>query len=259
MITGADKTVRGVCLQPDASFLNPQLPPNEVHIWWAHLDLPAPRLRNLEETLARDEQARGERFRFERDRNRFIAARGILREILGYYLAMEPHSIRFDYGRHGKPRLAEGNSSSDTEFSLSHSQGVALYGFCRDHKIGVDVEYMRDFPDMDLIAKRFFSYNENEGLRAANAQKKTETFFRYWTQKEAFVKAIGVGLSYPLDSFFDVSVDPSELHGLTRLDGEVRQGAAWSIQNVNFIPNYVGAFAAESDRFVTKCWRWNVI
>lgn len=234
---------------------NLSLSKEELHIWRATLDLPTVGIEALNQVLSIDEKIRAERFRFERDRKNFIVRRGILRTILGFYLNVESSRLQFRHGGSGKPELADTFGNGTLHFSLSHSNGVALFAFARDHEIGVDIEYMREISEMEQIAEQFFSIKENEVFRQLPKSQMREAFFKCWTQKEAFTKAIGVGLSYPLDSF-DVSVDPDQPAGLVRLYGEARQVAGWSVGDVKLAPNYIGAFAVKGNIFETKRWRW---
>jgi len=233
---------------------NLTLSKEELHIWRATLDLPAVGIEALNQVLSLDEKIRAERFRFERDRRRFIAARGILRQILGSCLSVEPSAVRFCYGRNGKPRLADTYDNGKICFSLSHSQGIALYGFSRGRQVGVDIESIRDFTEMGEIARQFFSVNENEVFNGLPKSKKVDAFFKCWTRKEAFVKAIGDGLSYPLN-MFDVSVDPGEPAELLRIRGDARKAARWSIQDVKTDPGLAAAFAVNGRSWRLRCWQ----
>ena len=159
-----------------------ELGDDEVHIWWADLDKACVDLEAFQLTLSEDERARAERFRLERDRNRFIAARGTLRQILGNYLAIKPHTIQFDYGKNGKPRLA-GKFANHIEFNVSHSEGIALYGFFCDQEIGVDVERIIEVPEMEEIAKHYFTNKESEAFFKLPSGEKLHAFFRCWTLK----------------------------------------------------------------------------
>jgi 4'-phosphopantetheinyl transferase len=162
------------------------------------------RVRGLEQMLSHDEIARAERFHFERDRRRFVVGRGLLRAILGRYMGIESERLRFRYGEYGKPYLAEEYGGKALQFNVAHSQDMALYAIARDREVGVDIEYIRPFPNLMQIAEQFFSARENIALQAVPEHLKDEAFFTCWTRKEAYIKARGDGLSLPLDRF-DVS------------------------------------------------------
>lgn len=225
----------------------------EVHVWRASLDQPAWRFQKLAQTLSADEHARGERFRFERDRRRFIASHGVLRAILGRYLGVEPAQLQFCHRPYGKPALAETSNRSALRFNMSHSHELALYAITRDREVGVDLEYIRPVPDAEQIAERFFSAWENAAFQAIPADLKREAFFTCWVRKEAYVKARGNGLSLPLDQF-DVSLTPGEPARLldTRFDSQ--EASHWSLYDVTPGPGYVAAVAVQGPDCRIRCW-----
>jgi len=168
---------------------------DDVHVWYASLGQPVERVRQLAQILSYDEMMKAERFRFERDRRRFIVSRGVLRTILGRYLGIEPDKVRFRYSPHRKPYLADRFDSYRLRFNLAHSHELALYAFTRDREIGVDLEYISPMPDMEQIAARFFLARETVALRTTPENQKLEAFFSCWTRKEAYIKASGEGLA----------------------------------------------------------------
>jgi len=142
--------------------------------------------------LTRDEQERAARFRFPHLRSSFVLARGALRILAGGYLNTDPAGIRFQYGPKGKPCLA---GAARLRFNVSHSGALALFAFTLDVEIGVDVEEIRPMPDLQQIAAGYFSAAEAAELVALPAERREAAFFRCWTRKEAYVKALGEGLS----------------------------------------------------------------
>jgi 4'-phosphopantetheinyl transferase len=159
------------------------------------------------DTLSPTERHRARRFRFERDRRRFIVARGRLREELAARLGVRPERVALEYGENGKPRLA----GRELHFSVSHCDDVALLAFSKDAEIGVDVEAIRPVREADAIAVQFFSPLEHAGYAALAPRDRLLGFFRVWTRKEAYVKALGVGFSMALERF-DLSVAPRGWH-----------------------------------------------
>lgn len=177
---------------------------NELHIWQAVLDQSNDTREKLVASLSSDERLRAASFRFVRDRNRFIAARGVLRHILSrHYLDRDPRDLSFSRGEFGKLSLAPGYKSADLHFNLSHSEGIALFVFARGREVGVDLERVRSLAG-DSLASHFFSLNETSTLQKLPSRQRLEAFYRLWTSKEAYLKARGQGLRIPLDSF-DVS------------------------------------------------------
>jgi 4'-phosphopantetheinyl transferase len=227
----------------------------EVHVWRADLDRTPEQVQSFLQTLATDERARAERFYFERDREHFIVARGVLRDILGRYSNREPASLSFHYGAHGKPALA-GEAEGDTiRFNVSHSGGVALYAVTRGREVGVDLERMRFGVAVAEIAERFFSRREVAVLMSLPDEARHQAFFRCWTRKEAYIKARGEGLSLPLDQF-DVSLAPGEPPELLRTQRDPSEASRWSIRELTPAPNYVAALAVEAHGLSLACWQW---
>lgn len=227
-----------------------ELNDGEIHIWRAHLNCVKFVLSQLEATLGPDERIRADRFHFERDRNAFVAARGILRQLLGRYLGRLPADIQFDYGPQGKPSLRL-QSKPSIQFNLSHSHGLALLAFATNCPLGVDVELVRSDFATDDIARRFFSPLEVEEWHVLPDSLRVEGFFLCWTRKEAYVKAKGQGLQIPLDSFH-VSLTPGQPEELRSEDG-----LQWSLHSLRPGPGYVGALVGKCAGPRLRCWDWN--
>ncbi|NJK58501.1 MAG: 4'-phosphopantetheinyl transferase superfamily protein [Pleurocapsa sp. SU_5_0] len=184
----------------------PKLKGHQVHIWRANLGLSTPEIEQLTTLLSTDEIARADKFRFAKHRRKFIAARGILRQLLGNYLEVSPRSLTFTYSDRGKPQLA---TDISLQFNLSHSEEYALFGFALNHLIGVDIEHQRAMPDALKIAQRFFSAREYKMLVAVPLEQQPKLFFQLWTAKEAYLKATGTGLSGSLSSV-EICLDQRE-------------------------------------------------
>lgn len=227
---------------------------DEVHVWCASLNQSALRVQQLAKTLSADEQLRAERFRFEQHRQHCIIGRGVLRAILSRYIHIEPSQLQFCYGPYGKPALAAGTAGM-LHFNLSRSGGVALYAIARDRQIGIDVESLRPFSEVEQIARRFFSTREYEELSALPPSQKHDAFFRYWTLKEAYVKATGRGLSLPLNQF-EVSLASEESVVLLRSPVDSQEVSHWSLKELIPGHGYVAAIAVEGDSWQLKCWQW---
>lgn len=173
-------------------------------------------------TLSDDERARAARFRFDRDRDRYVVGRGLLRRLLGEYLGIAPAAVRFAYGAHDKPRL----ETEALRFNLSHSGPVALYVFNRREEVGIDVELDQGDYARERIAERFFSPTETASLRSLPDALQPRAFLTCWTRKEAFIKARGDGLSLALDSF-DVSLKPDTPAAVLRTEWCAGEAGQW--------------------------------
>jgi 4'-phosphopantetheinyl transferase len=228
---------------------------DEVHVWRAALERTPSLMQDLHRNLAADERARAARFYFDRDRDHFIAARGVLRDILGRYLNRAPEGLSFDYGPYGKPALAGDPGVALIRFNVSHSQGLALYAVTRVGDVGVDLERVRLNLAITEIAERFFSPREVAALRALPPAEQRPAFFRCWTRKEAYIKARGAGLSTPLNEF-DVSLAPGEPAALLGIRSNPSERPCWSLQDLDAGTGYAAALAVEGRGRRIRCWEW---
>ncbi|HEY85092.1 MAG TPA: 4'-phosphopantetheinyl transferase superfamily protein [Chloroflexi bacterium] len=234
---------------------NINLSQDQVHIWRAWLTQPMPLIQQIAELLSDDEKARARRFHFERDRLKFIVGRGILRQILSRYLAVQAEEIQFSYGSQGKPALAI-PATQNIQFNLAHSRNLALYAVTCKQKAGIDVEYIRRLDDMAQMAARFFSPRENAAFQRLPEKDKPAGFFNCWTRKEAWLKACGDGLTRPLDQF-DVTLTPGDPARILSIRNAPAEAARWQLQAFQPAPNYVAALAVEDAALQTDYWHFS--
>jgi len=228
---------------------------DEVQVWRASLSATPERVDALAGTLAPDERLRAERFRFPRDRARYIIGRGLLRAIIARALDREPAAITFRYNAFGKPSLPDEPGRDRLHFNVSHADGVALYALARGREIGVDIERVRTDMAGGRIAERFFSPREVAALRALDPGLQHEAFAVCWTRKEAYKKARGEGIAVGLDRF-DVSLAPGEPATVLASREEGEEAHRWSLHHLAPQPGYVGAVAVEGGPGRLTCWRW---
>lgn len=215
---------------------------HEVHVWHADLTNVEDACQ-LEAMLSPDENERAARFRFPEHRRRFVIARGRLRQLLAAYLEVLPRDVGFAYSEAGKPELS-GVHTSDIRFNVSHSGDIAAFAFALGRQIGVDVEYIRYDVDVEEIPLRFFSRMEQQTLAVLQGQRKFEGFFNCWTRKEAYVKAVGSGLSLPLRDF-DVSLVPGEPAILLATRPIAKVAFQWSMESLDLGHEYAAAVVVE--------------
>lgn len=227
---------------------NPQLARGAVHVWCAELSRPVEPFWPL---LAHDEQMRANRFRFVRDKTRYVAARGILRLLLGAYLGVAPKTVLFEYSKFGKPFLLDGT----LQFNVSHSHDVALFAFCWGSVVGVDVEGKRPLSDLHALAQQVFSPTELQALHALPHDQQQDAFFRAWARKEAFIKAVGEGFSYPLKQF-DVTLAPADPAKILRINQSVAEATAWYLTDLPPLPDFSSALVVEQGIWQLSCWQW---
>ncbi len=226
------------------------LQPNQVHIWRAPLDLSAEQVAHFARRLSADETARARRFVFDQDRRRYTVARGILRTLLSAYLGIDAESISFAYGPQGKPFLCPASGHPPLFFNLSHSHELVVFGMTRIGRIGIDVEYRRamakmDNVEMDNLVDEVFSPRERAVFHALPPLERQLAFYNGWTRKEAFIKAVGDGLAYPLHRF-DVSLAPGQPARLLRLHDQPGAHRRWQMAAFTPSPDYTGAVVVET-------------
>lgn len=238
-------------------WLNPPdnliLSSDEAHIWRARLDLDDSYQHSFLQLLSPDEKTRASKFRFPRDSRNYIVARGILRTLIGQYLEMPPQEISFQYSKFGKPTL-EGIDS--LQFNISHAKNVALFAFTKKFTVGVDVEYVNPEIEVNDIARSFFATKEVSNLLALPEEQQPLAFFNCWTRKEAFIKAIGEGLSFPLNQF-EVSLAPDEPAELLATHWDVNAVSNWTLHSMSPAPDFVGCLVIKGSANQVKFWNWD--
>jgi 4'-phosphopantetheinyl transferase len=231
-------------------------PSDRIDVWRVRLDARELPEQHLQGILARDEVDRASRFHFEKDRGRYIKGRATLRILLGHYLKTPPAEILFQYENNGKPEIALPQDSRGLRFNVSNSGGLALIAVGSGNAIGVDIEKVRPMPDLLDIARRFFSAREVQAILAVSEDKRQEAFFACWTRKEAFLKATGFGLSYPL-SGFSVSVDPDGPAELREVGEKGNATGHWSLKDLRPGEGFRGALAWEGGCKPIEQWEFS--
>lgn len=224
---------------------------NEVHIWCAvvsDLDLLG---TSLESLLTPSERRRAAAFTSSDGRRSFIARRALLRKLLSAYLDQAPHDLVFVSNRYGKPRLL----GCDLDFSVSTSCGVILLAFARHRRIGIDLEYTNIDFDFEAVAEHNLAPSERRFLSRLRGPEAKAAFFSYWTRKEAFVKALGCGLTMPLNAFEVPLVEASPVVLVGR-DGR-EELAGWKLMDLLMGPSHRAALAVEgTEPWVPRCmWK----
>ena len=231
---------QGDWLRPPADL---KLQNHEVHVWRAALDRSPELTQFFAKSLSADEQTRADRFRFEQHRQRFITGRGILRSLLGRYLQIAPDQLQFNYSDKGKPALA----NQTLQFNLAHSQGLALIAVSLDRPVGVDLEQIRAIADLNLLTQRFFSLTEHAAICNLPLDQQPKAFFRYWTCKEAYLKATGDGLSKLKG--LEISLESSRSACLANVSQN-----EWHLQELAPAEGFVGAIVAFQQDWHLTCW-----
>jgi 4'-phosphopantetheinyl transferase len=225
----------------------------EVHIWTARL--PSTNASHLYSDLSGAERDRVYRLRFSRDRWAYVFAHAVLRDVLSQYLHCPPGPLEFSANVFGKPSLAKTADGWTPEFNLSRAGSLVVVALSADRFIGVDVEEIRPVSEFSLIAESYFTPEECTFIWHHAATDRERAFFRCWTRKEAYIKAVGKGLSIALNSF-DTLI-PSGQAG-RRLPGgtDAPNVGEWWLTDLEVPEGYIGAVAVETciDRLIYFEW-----
>lgn len=242
--TATEKFVASV--RPDSSSLQD----GDVHVWCADLreQWPEPLLYGF---LSKEERVRAGSFAFEEDRRQYLHARGLLRILLGCYLGRPPASIRLTTGRNGKPCLP--SEDSTVRFNLSHARARVLCAFAHERDVGVDVEWRdREFSWRD-VATYACSEREQAVLSSLAGPAQADTFFSWWTLKEAYVKALGTGLELPLDRIDVADGFETQSSAPARVD---LRDHRWALFTLPLGADYSGALVTEGIPSRVRCFQW---
>jgi 4'-phosphopantetheinyl transferase len=246
----------GVGLDPDpgAGALEFRPPPGQewplrggdVHLWRARLAPSPARVAALQPLLSGEEREQAGRFHAARHRDAYTVAHALLRLVLARHLGADPAGLRFERGPRGKPALA---GAPGLAFNLSHAGDLALCAVTARGPVGVDVEQVR--AGFDEVWERYFTPLEVAALRAAAPGLRDEAFFRYWTLKEAYIKATGDGLSLPLDRF-EIVPAPGSGEALVRATGG--EPLPFELRSFRPAPGYAGAVAVSGRLGAVHAW-----
>jgi 4'-phosphopantetheinyl transferase len=231
------------------------LPKGEVYVWRVRLDHPPISHEHLAGVISTEEHRKANAYRFDRLRRRYIVSHGMLRMILGNYLDLEPADIPFGFEPNGKPQLA-GSVANGLSFNMAHAQELMLVAVTDGRAVGVDLEFCRPIPEADQIAARYFSTAEYADYQNLDLDDRVNGFYRCWTRKEAFLKATGSGLSFPLDRF-RVSLSPREPARLIDVTGDAQMVGQWYLAELRPASGYIAALAVESRTPRVMCWQWS--
>ncbi len=231
---------------------NFDLSTKQIHLWCCDLDKNEVRLDEYISLISADEIVRAKKFKFKKDRNCYIISRGILRELLGAYLDENAAKLKFEYTSYGKPYLPNKNLN----FNISHSGDMVVCAFVVGLQIGVDIEKIKQDFDVLELAQKFFSKREIEVLEKQPKEDLARAFYRCWTRKEAFIKAEGSGLSFPLNKFA-VSLEDDNQAILLETDWDASEKSHWSL--FSFVPedNYIGALSVRNKLATVKYFNWD--
>ena len=197
---------------------------------------------DLRALLSPEERQRAEKFHFDELRRAFVIRRGARRVLLAKYLGIPAGSVEFEHASNGKPSVSLAGAP---DFNVSRSEGLAVFAFAQRCELGIDVERSRPIPDKHAIATRFFCAEEAAELMSLPADLHDHAFHLCWTRKEAYIKAIGQGLSAPLDEF-RVTLRPGEPARFVHILHNPELAKQWVLHNLLVAPGYAAALAYQA-------------
>jgi 4'-phosphopantetheinyl transferase len=227
-----------------------------VHVWAMSLQVPGEEMNRLAKMLVPSERRRAQSFHFDRDRNRFVVGRGLVRTLLAHYLHTQPEAIWLEYSPNGKPLLAGRFARSGLQFNLAHCEDLALLAVARGRVVGIDLERIRVIDDAQETAAWFCSPRENYEFQSLPPDERAPAFYRLWTRKETWLKAIGQGIGQSLEKV-EVSFLPGEPARFVRLPDEVGTPASgWNLQELTPATGFVAALTVPGEAARLFCWKY---
>jgi 4'-phosphopantetheinyl transferase len=234
----------------------PDLRPDAVDVWRASFAAADSLHGTFEGTLSPAEKTRAATFAFEPERRRFVASRGLLRVLLARYSGTRPDAQEIVADADGKPRLGGRCGQGRIRFNVSHSGDLWACAVALHREVGLDVEAMRPDRHADRIAERYFAPAEVAALRALPEPERAAAFHRCWTRKEAFLKAKGIAVTVPLDSF-EVTLGPGEPARLLATRPDPAEATRWRLHDLDFGSGFAGALCVEGEAREVRPWRWS--
>jgi len=217
-----------------------ELQESDLHVWRIPLQIDTKTQIAYWRILTKDEKERANNFFSTTDKIGYIAGRGAMRILLGRYLHKSAEQVSIQYAKNGKPYVED-----KLEFNLSNSKNMAVFVVNQRHIVGVDIEYTPRMIEFASIAKRFFSEEESTVVLRAKSKDLPAYFYNCWTRKEAFIKALGDGLSFPLDQFV-VTCAPEDTPRLISTKWDAKEQKAWNLWAFDIGLEYTGAIASKS-------------
>ena len=232
---------------------NLEISPRHVDVWLTSTEKGEAQIRAYAMSLSKAELARAQKFRSKTGYREYIVTRGLLRQVLSETAGLDLAGVDFMYGEHGKPCLDARVSAKTIAFNVSHSHGLALVALTLGGRLGVDLEKIRPEVEWQELAGRYFAEAEIRALDNRPQGDGLKAFYACWTRKEAFVKALGAGVSYGLKQF-DVSVGPEEDYAALTVRSQDEDAAGWLVKNLPVPDSHVAALAVDRPACSFRLW-----
>jgi 4'-phosphopantetheinyl transferase len=229
--------------------------PGEIHVWTAYLSSSWPE-EVISDSLVPEELEKARSFRFPKARQDYLVAHYIMRHILSEYVALRANQLHFRLGKFGKPFLVNSGNRFIPYFNLSHSGSLLVVALSRDRRIGIDVEKIRGLEDLAEIARANFTERECAYIMERQGKERESAFFRCWTRKESYIKALGKGLSIPLTDF-DTLLESVDVGLWLLRTSEAPAVEKWWLTDIALPDGYAGSVTVERglDCLVQRHWQ----
>lgn len=223
----------------------------EVHIWMIDFKSSLFAQEHFDYSiLSNEEVMRAKNFKLDQHKVQFLTSHVYLRLILSRYLHCSPKTICYGVEEYGKPFLMGQNESYKIYFNMSHSEGAVLYAITLNAQIGADIELIKDNLDIYELLDNVFTAHEKSLFKNINAEKKYKVFYNVWTRKEAYLKAIGTGLNFPLNKL-EVSVLPDAPAKLISVNGDEKFAIPWFLYSLD-LTKYSAAIAIKREKNIIR-------
>lgn len=229
--------------------------PHDIHVWKIPLHPPLVWVNKLWNLLDLEEQQRAERYKTPALQEAFVTGRGGLRLILHRYLDTEPDHVKFATEQHGKPYVAEPSTSPPLSFNLAHSGELALLAVTLTRKVGIDIERHRRPLNYAGLVQRMCSPQEQAFLGRISHEQRQTAFLTCWTRKEAYVKATGMGITFPLNTV-TVSLAQDAPPALLHVERNEEEPSRWAMRDLYPGHGYTAALVGEGHDWTHSCWEW---
>ncbi len=229
----------------------------EIHLWSALLDQPDDIINRFNAVLSEEEKYRINKYKFKYLRDRHTLSKGLLKSFISNYLNIETEEIKFLQNEYGKPSLHPELNNIDLQFNVSHSEHLGMFAFTTGQEIGIDVELIQEIPNLNEIVNMCFSDFEKEWLYKSELGLQKELFYKVWTCKEAFIKAIGTGLSFPLKEI-EFKINNNKTIEFQSIHGDLSYWEKWNIFTFNPIPNFISSMVVENSGLKIRRYSWDV-
>jgi len=250
--TGADNGVFNLNMVKD---FNQNLD-GEIHLWSSLLDQPDDIINYFWTILSNEEKDRIDKFKFKSLRERHTVSKGLLKSFIANYLNIETEEINFVQNEYGKPSLQPELNEVNLQFNVSHSEQLGMFAFTTGKELGIDVELIQEIPNLNQIVDICFSEFEKDWFYKSDPNQQKELFYKVWTGKEAFIKAIGTGLSFPLNEI-EFIINTNKTIELQRVHGDQSYWGKWNIYTFNPLPNFISSLVMETNELMIRRYSWN--